>query len=120
MNTQPLQQELNERWLTLDVEAQECVISLLRIFTGERGLGGLSHYQEALRRQDRELAERYTRFGELKTGDIFLHFGRIHRKTEPTQVLQWVNCESDRGQTFMGDDYVVERVESQDTQDRTD
>ena len=120
MATQTLQQELNERWLALggDMETQECVIMLLRRFTDPNlGMEGLPHYQEALARQEQEIKARYTTFGELAVGNRFFHFGHEYQKTEPTQVLQWVNCESDRGQTYMGDGFVVEKVESQDNPD---
>ena len=114
MDTQTLQQELNERFLILDGETQQCVLYLVRTFTGEQSLNGLSLYQQALERQDREIEEKYTTFGELAVEDTFFHFGHQYQKIEPTQVLQWVNCQSDRGQTFMGDGFVVEKVESQD------
>ena len=112
-HTQTLQQELNRRWLAFGPETQECLIYLARTFTGDQGLDDLPHYQEALERQDQYLAERYTTFGQVAVGDHFFHFGHEYEKTEPAQVLQWVNCQSDRGRCFMGDGFVVERVESQ-------
>jgi len=107
VDTRTLQQELNERWLTLDVETQECLMYLIRRFTGGNGLDDLPHYKAALERQDKAMAEKYITFGQLAVGDRFTHFGQEYEKIEPTQVLKWANCQSDRGQTFMGDDFVV-------------
>jgi hypothetical protein len=121
-HTQTLLGELTRRWLALgDIETQEVVVMLLRAFSLDKedvGDRDLPHYREAVERQDRELTERYTTFGQLAVGDRFFHFGREYEKTEPSQTVQWVNCQSDKERRFLRDDCVVERAESQDTQDR--
>jgi hypothetical protein len=118
METQTLLEEFTQRWLAFDPETQECLLYLARAFVGDKRIDDLPNYQRALERQDREIAERYTTFGALEVGDRFTHFGREYQKTEIDQIPCFVNCQSDRGQTYMGDLYVVERVESQETLDQ--
>lgn len=109
--TRTLQQELNERWLTLDGETQECIMYLVRMFTGERSLKGLPLYQEALERQDRGMAEKYTTFGQLAVGDRFTWFGNEYEKTEPDKVPLWINCRGPGGERYLSDSAAVEKAE---------
>lgn len=116
VHTRTLRQELVRRWLTLDVETQESVVMLTRLFTehsDDATTEGLPHYQEALERQDKAMAQRYTTFGALGPGDKFVWFGHTYQKMEPAKLPLWVNCRGPGGERYLSDGAAVEKVDNE-------